>query len=66
MAPTCNVSDDMTKAQGDPAEGMLAAALSYNATKTCPASSSSRARMQTLSLVRPQAATVAVMPERRH
>jgi C-terminal processing protease CtpA/Prc len=66
MAPTCNVADDMTKAQGDPAEGMLAAALSYNATRTCPASSSSHARVQALQIVRPEAATVAVMPARRH
>jgi C-terminal processing protease CtpA/Prc len=60
MAPTCSVSDDMTHAQGDPAEGLLAAALSYNATKTCPASSSARARVQPLQLVRPEAAEIAV------
>jgi carboxyl-terminal processing protease len=60
MAPTCSVSDDMTRAQGDPAEGLLAAALSYNATKTCPVSSTGKARTQALELVRPQAAEVAV------
>ncbi|GAB3421072.1 S41 family peptidase [Massilia agilis] len=64
MAPTCSVGDDMTHALGDPAEGLLAAALSYNATGTCPASSSSRAMQQPLQLVRPQAAEVAVMPDR--
>jgi hypothetical protein len=37
FAPTCNVADDMTHALGDPAEGVLAAALSYRATNTCPA-----------------------------
>jgi C-terminal processing protease CtpA/Prc len=60
MAPTCSVGDDMTHALGDPAEGMLAAALSFNASKVCPASSSSGARIQSLQLVRPQAAEVAI------
>lgn len=64
MAPTCNVGDDLAHAQGDTAEGLLAAALSFNATGTCPASSTSRALQQPLQLVRPQAAEVAVMPDR--
>jgi carboxyl-terminal processing protease len=62
MAPTCNVGDDMAHAQGDVQEGMLAAALSYNATGACPVNASSGARSQSLELVRPEAAAVAVMP----
>ncbi|MGZ5200247.1 MAG: S41 family peptidase [Telluria sp.] len=65
LAPTCKVSDDLTHAQGDPAEGMLAAALAYNQGKTCPASSSG-ARMQPLDIVRPEAAAIKVLPQRRH
>jgi hypothetical protein len=60
MAPTCQVGDDMTHALGDPAEGLLAAALAYNANKVCPASSPASARAQPLQLVRPQAAEIAV------
>jgi hypothetical protein len=65
LAPTCKVSDDLTRAQGDPAEGLLAAALAYNQTKTCPASSSG-ARMQSLEIVRPEVSTIKVLPPRQH
>jgi carboxyl-terminal processing protease len=34
--PGCAVSDDLTRELGDPQENMLAAALSYRATGTCP------------------------------
>ncbi len=66
LAPTCTVADDMTHAQGDPAEGLLAAALAYNQTRSCPVSASSLARAQTqaLDLVRPDAAMIKVMPNR--
>ena len=37
FAPTCRANDDLTRALGDPAEGQLAAALSYRATRVCPA-----------------------------
>jgi C-terminal processing protease CtpA/Prc len=66
MAPTCKVGDDLAHAQGDLQEGMLAAALSYNATGACPASSSAAARMQGLTLVRPQAAEVAISTPAHH
>jgi hypothetical protein len=36
FAPTCRVNDDLSHAQGDPAEGMLAAALGYRSSGTCP------------------------------
>jgi C-terminal processing protease CtpA/Prc len=44
FAPTCNVADDFSRAQGDPAEGQLAAALYYREHGRCPAASSARAR----------------------
>jgi C-terminal processing protease CtpA/Prc len=34
--PGCDVDDDFTRALGDPQEGMLAAALQYAETGTCP------------------------------
>jgi carboxyl-terminal processing protease len=34
--PGCKVADDFTKQLGDPAEGMLAAALNFRATGACP------------------------------
>jgi hypothetical protein len=37
FAPTCRVNDDLSHAQGDPAEGMLAAALGYRSSGACPA-----------------------------
>jgi hypothetical protein len=37
--PGCKVADDYTKQLGDPAEGMLAAALNFRATGACPAAS---------------------------
>ncbi len=38
QVPGCRVADDLTRALGDPAEGRLAAALSYRDTGTCPES----------------------------
>jgi hypothetical protein len=64
MAPTCRVGDDLTHAIGDPQEGLLAAALKYNATGVCPAPSSYSA-MQSMKLVRSEAASIALMPPRR-
>ncbi|WP_342120121.1 S41 family peptidase [Pseudoduganella sp. OTU4001] len=37
FAPTCQVADDFTRLPGDPQEALLAAALHYRATGTCPA-----------------------------
>jgi carboxyl-terminal processing protease len=36
IAPTCVVADDFSRPLGDPAEGRLAAALSYRVTGICP------------------------------
>lgn len=36
IAPTCVVADDFNHALGDPAEGLLGAALSYRANGLCP------------------------------
>ncbi len=43
FAPTCTVADDLTRAQGDPAEALLAEALHYRGTGQCSAAST-RAR----------------------
>ena len=37
FAPTCKVDDDLTHDMGDPAENLLATALSYRANGACPA-----------------------------
>ncbi len=36
LVPGCSVADDFTHTLGDPAEGLLASALSYGATGICP------------------------------
>jgi hypothetical protein len=64
FAPTCTVSDDMAHALGDPAEGMLAAALSYRATNACPASTTARARGVPMHLARSQMKEIAIYPPR--
>jgi carboxyl-terminal processing protease len=43
--PGCSVSDDFSRELGDPQEGLLAAALSYRATGSCPAPPSSGAAL---------------------
>jgi C-terminal processing protease CtpA/Prc len=40
FAPSCPVADDLTKQRGDPAELMLAGALTYMRTGACPAPTS--------------------------
>ena len=64
FAPTCAMSDDMAHALGDPAEGMLAAALSYRATNACPASNTARARRVPMHLARSQLKEIAIYPPR--
>ncbi len=61
FAPTCAVADDLSRAQGDPAEGLLAAALGYRAGGACPVS---RAKAVPMELVRPQAKEIAILPRR--
>ncbi|MBQ5948863.1 S41 family peptidase [Massilia sp. ST3] len=66
LAPTCQVADDLSRPVGDPAEGLLAAALAYRTSNACPApSAQSRARQVKMELVRPQAKEIAIYPERR-
>ncbi|MFL6672118.1 MAG: S41 family peptidase [Massilia sp.] len=60
IAPTCKVPDDLAHAVGDPAEGLLAAALSYRANNACPAASTARARAVPMTLVRPEAKEIAI------
>lgn len=44
FAPTCQVADDFTRAQGDPQEALLAEALHYRRTGQCSAAASARAK----------------------
>jgi carboxyl-terminal processing protease len=61
MAPTCTVADDLSRAVGDPQEGLLAAALNYRATSTCPTSLAAGVEMKVaMKVVRSQAAEVAI------
>jgi C-terminal processing protease CtpA/Prc len=60
IAPTCNVQDDMKHTLGDPAEGLLAAALSYRATNSCPASSTARGKVVPFTLVRPEVKEISI------
>lgn len=63
FAPTCQVADDLSRPVGDPAEGLLAAALAYRNGNACPAPSS-RARSMPMQIVRPQVKEIAIYPER--
>jgi C-terminal processing protease CtpA/Prc len=65
MAPTCNVPDDLKHAVGDPAEGMLAAALSYRATNSCPASATARGKVVPMTLVRPEVKEISIYTKPR-
>lgn len=62
IAPTCVVADDLGHQIGDPAEGMLAAALSYRATSACPAQP--RASAVPLQLVRPPVEEISIYTRR--
>jgi C-terminal processing protease CtpA/Prc len=66
FAPTCTVADDLGHALGDPAESVLAAALSYRATNACPASSTARASAVQMHLVRPPIKEISIYPKRQH
>ncbi len=64
LAPTCAVADDLSREVGDPQEGLLAAALKYQESGTCPVPAS-RARSVPMELVRPQVKESAILlPER--
>jgi hypothetical protein len=62
FAPTCTVADDLNHALGDPAENLLAAALSYRTTNACPATP--RASAARMTLVRPEVKEIAVLRKR--
>jgi C-terminal processing protease CtpA/Prc len=62
FSPTCTVADDLSHALGDTSENLLAAALAYRNGNACP---SSRASAVPMTLVRPQAKEIAVLPRGR-
>jgi carboxyl-terminal processing protease len=58
LAPTCEVADDLSRPIGDRSEGLLAAALAYRETGTCPAAS--RARLVPMEIVRHPAKEISI------
>ncbi len=66
FAPTCRAGDDLTRAQGDPAEGQLAAALSYRANGVCPVAplrkrtQAGAAQPGVMQLVRPEVKEISI------
>ena len=62
FSPTCNVSDDMAHDLGDPAEGMLAAALSYRTNKTCPVATAASVTSVPTYLARSALKKIAIHP----
>ena len=62
FTPTCNVSDDMAHDLGDPAEGMLAAALSYRTSKTCPVATAASVTSVPTYLARSPLKKIAIYP----
>ena len=63
MAPTCNVADDLAHALGDPAEGLLAAALAYRANNnTCAASTTAHASAAPMHIARSHMKEIAIYP----
>jgi hypothetical protein len=66
FAPTCQVPDDLSRPVGDPAEGMLAAALAYRNNNSCQVQSSQvRMRQVQMGLVRSPAQEIAIGLQRR-
>lgn len=63
FAPTCTVPDDLSHAIGDPAENVLAAALSYRSTNACPAAT--QASMAHMRVVRSQIKEMKILPQLR-
>ncbi|MCC2974592.1 S41 family peptidase [Massilia sp. IC2-476] len=64
LAATCQVADDLSKPLGDRSEGLLAAALSYRETGTCPPAT--RARQVPMELVRHPAKEISIYTRPRN
>ncbi len=61
FAPTCRAADDLTHALGDPAESLLATALSYRANGVCPVTPlRNRTQSGAMQLVRPAVKEISV------
>lgn len=63
LAATCTVADDLSKPLGDRSEGLLAAALTYRETGTCPPAS--RARQVPMEIVRHPAREISIYTKPR-
>jgi C-terminal processing protease CtpA/Prc len=60
FAPTCQVSDDLSRPVGDQNEGLLSAALAYRDSRSCPVSGTSRARTVPMQIVRPEVQEISI------
>jgi C-terminal processing protease CtpA/Prc len=63
LAATCQVADDLSRPLGDTSEGLLAAALAYRQTGSCPAGL--RARQVQMELVRPAVKEISIYTKPR-
>ena len=60
FAPTCQVSDDLSRPVSDESEGLLSAALAYRANGACPVSPAGRARTANMKVVRPEVREISI------
>jgi carboxyl-terminal processing protease len=66
LAPTCAATDDLSHALGDPAEGLLAAALAYRSTNACPAATLTGVPARAMKQVaKPDAKDIPIYPRTR-
>ena len=68
FAPTCAVADDLTRETGDPAEALLATALSYRSTGICPPQARTSAQAMAVTartVVRPRVSQIAIHTKAR-
>ena len=62
FAPTCTMPDDLNHALGDTSENVLAAALSYRATGTCPAATAGLMTSVQTRLAKSPLKKIAILP----
>jgi len=60
FTPTCQASDDLSRPVGDQNEGLLATALAYRANGACPVSTTARARVVPMRIVRPEVKEISI------
>ncbi|HAK90695.1 MAG TPA: peptidase S41, partial [Massilia timonae] len=60
FTPTCQASDDLSRPVGDQNEGLLATALAYRTNGACPVSTTARARVVPMRIVRPEVKEISI------